>query len=76
MSQPKEKSCPTCFGEGFTYPLVEVQCQICKHGKKSRCTECGGIGWTRQMMPQRCEPCLGLGLLPTPPPPKEGATSK
>ena len=77
--------CQTCSGEGFTYPLVQEECLLCKLTKNLNCNECGGTGFTRQMRPQRCESCplselrsqqgQGLDLLPTKVA-KEGATSK
>lgn len=53
-------TCDVCKGDGWQYPLVKKDCQICC-GKPIECVECGGCGWTRIIEPARCEECRGSG---------------
>jgi hypothetical protein len=46
MTEPKERPCPDCLGEGFFYDDGEYDPRDgrCHGGRKIACRRCGGTG--------------------------------
>jgi len=52
--------CQACKGNGFSFPLVKIECH-CRDPKK--CMDCGGAKYKYEIVPMQCEVCRGTGYL-------------